>query len=146
VAYRDWLGEERTWNGWQLPEPGWIPVREAAAMLGVSRQRVHVLISKGRLKAKPYGRRLLLEQASVLALASAPGLRGGRPRGRAASAGARPAPDGWMLPTEAVQLLGFSRQWVHQLIRRGVRRARKETPHRLVVERASVEAYQARRL
>jgi predicted site-specific integrase-resolvase len=46
-----------------------------------------------------------------------------------------------MLRAEAAQLLGFSRQWVHQLVRRGVLRAREEAPRRLAVERASVEAY-----
>jgi Helix-turn-helix domain len=52
VIYTDWLGETREWHGWQSPEPGWLGVREAAAMLRVSRQRVHTLISEGKLRAQ----------------------------------------------------------------------------------------------
>ena len=46
MAYIDRPCETREWHGWQSPEPAWMPVREVAAMLGVSRQRVHVLIRR----------------------------------------------------------------------------------------------------
>lgn len=42
----------------------WIPTREAAELLGVSRQRVGVLIRKKQLKAKMFGRVWMVSRAS----------------------------------------------------------------------------------
>jgi hypothetical protein len=66
-------------------------------MLGITRERVYVLVGEGRLNAKRHGRRVLVEQAGVRARAAAP-RRGKRPPVT--------APDGWMLPAEAARLLG----------------------------------------
>src|SRR5919205_4685151 len=95
-----WPGEPREWpGGWPSAEAGWMPVREAAVVLGVSRQRIHYLIAAGRLHA-----------------------RGGGPR----LSGAEQAPAGWRLPVRAADQLGVSRQRVHQLIASGALKAPRD--------------------
>ena len=53
----------------------------------------------------------------------------------------RPWEEGWMAVTEAAELLGVSKQRVHQLIVAGRIRAERFRGHALIVERASVEEY-----
>jgi excisionase family DNA binding protein len=80
--------------------PGWISVREAAGMLGVSKQRVHALMANGTLRAERHP--LRIEQASVEAYARE--RQAGHCPQRASMAG----PEGWMLSAEAARLLGCS--------------------------------------
>jgi hypothetical protein len=133
VTYTAGRTELRELREWLAPEGGWLLVDEVMAMLGVSKQRVSFLVSQGGLKSKRRGHRLLIEEASVRAHMAAPKQRGGRPT--------PDAPEGWVVPSQAARLLGCTRQWVHVLIQPGVLRAREEAPHRLVVERATVDAY-----
>ena len=73
---------------WLAPEGGWLLVEEVTAMLGVTKQRVSVLVSEGKLNAKRHGTRLLIEEASVHARITSPPLRSTPPP--------VPAPDGWL--------------------------------------------------
>ena len=136
LPHTDELANVRQLRTLLAPEGGWLLVEEVMAMLGVSKQRVSQLVCRGRLNAKRHGRRVLIEEASVLSFRDARRQHGGRPP----SAEALAMPDGCMLPGDAARLLGRSRRSVLQLIRRGILSAREGAPRRVIVERASVEA------
>lgn len=57
----------RVASGVALGEPNmaWIPVRTAASMLGVSRQRVYQLVAKGALTGRSVDGTVLVGQRSV---------------------------------------------------------------------------------
>lgn len=57
----------------------WYTVLETAALLGVSRQRVHELIGFGRLVTKPMGRLVVISKTSIDDLPNTK-RRGGRPK------------------------------------------------------------------
>ena len=53
----------------------------------------------------------------------------------------RPWEHGWISIREAADLLGVTKQNVHDLVRRGRIRAQRYSQHAMIVERASVDAY-----
>jgi excisionase family DNA binding protein len=118
-------------------------VREAADLLGVSRQRVHQLIAQGRIAARRYGgRAVIVEAKSVTAFAQArgPRRRGGRPPLRSGGLELACQPD-WMPVSEAAEALGVSCSRVHQLVKSGTLSAMRWSSYLLLVKRASVQAY-----
>lgn len=62
-----WFGVRRSIHSTPIEDGGdtWYTVRDAAELMGVSRQRVHELIGLGRLATKPMGRLLLISKASI---------------------------------------------------------------------------------
>lgn len=60
---------------------GYMSVKEAAERMGVSRQRVNVLIKRGKLGAERVSERCwLVREADLKAYMAAPRDKGGRPR------------------------------------------------------------------
>ena len=49
----------------RTPDKDWVSTAEAAALLGISRQRVNMLIHDGKLEAIGIGRFWLVSRASV---------------------------------------------------------------------------------
>lgn len=59
---------------------GYLNVSEAAERLGLTRQRVHALVSNGKLPAQRIGRAWVLKEKDVDEFAAKPKDKGGRPR------------------------------------------------------------------
>lgn len=65
-----WLGIRHDTMPMPIQDGGelWYTVKEAEALLGVSRQRVHQYIDKGRLATRTLGRLVFVSRGSILKL------------------------------------------------------------------------------
>lgn len=119
------------YQGRKLPK-GWMPVVDAAAELGVSRQRVHQLVVDGEMPGMMLGRYVLVPVKAVFQRSANPP-KIGRPK--------MPKMPGWLPLTDAAEMMGVAANKVRYAARHGNIEALKMANGAWMISEAAAKAW-----